>query len=126
MAPNNCATKWNADGPAVLNTGESCRYWWARESFDNLSPFSNAVGWCFKHSVFQFDSDGNMSPDSPFPRCAALTKQDKVLPIANPAGDDALYFWCEAMPAMLQTSIKNVKKSIGHNEVALDRLGDWR
>ncbi len=125
-APYNCATKWGAAAPNDAAAGESCRYWWAKEPFDNLSPFSNTVGWCFKHATWQFDSDNNMAVDSPFPRCAALTKQDKVLPIANPAGDDALYFFCEAMPAMLQTSIKNVKKSVAGNALLVDRLGGWR
>lgn len=126
MEPNSCFTKWNAARPRDGGAGESCRYWWAREPFDTLSPFSNTVGWCFKHSIFQFDSDGNMAPDAPFPRCAALSSSDKTLPVSNPPGDDSIYFWCKALPAMLQTSIKNVKKDIQHHEVMSTTLGGWR
>ena len=113
-APNNCNTKWGAGLPSDSNNGESCRYWWARESFDELSPFSNTVGWCFKHVRFEFDSDGDQTPESPFPRCAALSSGDKVPPIGNPPHDDAMYFWCKALPAMLQTSIHHVKKDLAH------------
>jgi hypothetical protein len=97
VAPYTCAAKGAAapDDPA---NGESCRYWWARESFDTLSPFSNTVGWCFKHVAFQYDSDGDSTPDAPFPRCVTLTTGDVVPPIGNPPHNDAQYFWCMALP----------------------------
>lgn len=122
----NCQTAWGASSPGDPANGESCRYWWARESFDDLSPFSNTVGWCFKHAVFEYDSDGDMTTDRQFPRCAAVSQGDIALPVANPPGDDAIYFWCKALPAMLQTSIHNVKKGINLHEPMLDRLGTWR
>jgi len=133
LGPNSCMTKWGAQPPRVGN-GESCRYWWAREPFDTLSPFSNTVGWCFEHNTFKFDSNGDMTADHFFPRCAALpgcttpncTTADLVLPIGNPPHEDASFFWCRALPAMLQTSIKHVKKSIEHQEPKLDRLNNWR
>lgn len=127
-------TGWGGAGPEVPNQGESCRYWWAREPFDELSPFSNTVGWCFKHAAFRYDSDANMAADHPFPRCNALpgcttagcTTADRVLPIGNPPHEDASFFWCRALPAMLQTSVRHVKKNIEHQEPKLDRMSDWR
>lgn len=123
--PSSC-TEWGGASPGTPNDGESCRYWWARESFDDISPFSNTVGWCFKHDVFQFDSDGNMQADAPFPRCAAISQGDNVLPVANPPHNDAMYFWCVALPTMLQTSAKNVKKSVDDTAIRMDRLSNWR
>ncbi|HVV83766.1 MAG TPA: hypothetical protein VHE35_11910 [Kofleriaceae bacterium] len=126
MVPNDCQGKWEAAPPGDVQNGESCRYWWAREGFDDLSPFSNTVGWCFKHAAFHYDSDGNMADDHAFPRCVSLSSGDNVLPISNPPGDDATYFWCKALPTMLRTSIKNVKKDIQIHEPRMDRLGSWR
>ena len=120
-----CASK-GASLPGNAAAGESCRYWWAREPFDDLSPFSNTVGWCFKHAVFEYDSDANMATDHKFPRCAALSKGDNVLPIGMPAHDDSQYFWCTALPTMLQTSIKHVKKTLSEGPIQNDRLGGWR
>jgi hypothetical protein len=125
-AVKNCEVHWLADPVSNNTSGEGCRYWWAREPFDDLSPFSNTVGWCFTAPNFQYDSNADQTPDAPFPRCAALSSGDKVPPVSNPPGDDATYFWCKALPAMLQTSIKHVKKDIEIRQPKLDRLGGWR
>ncbi len=119
--PFTCASK-GAAPPADPAAGEGCRYWWAREPFDALSPYSNAVGWCFAHARFSFDSDGDMTPDAPFPRCTAVSGADKVPPLANPPASDAIYFWCHALPAMLRTSVAEVKRSLAAREPRLDRL----
>ena len=121
VAPSTCVAG-GAAGPADPVNGESCRYWWAREPFDALSPYSNAVGWCFAHARFSFDSDGDMTPDAPFPRCTAVSGADKVPPLANPPASDAIYFWCHALPAMLRTSVAEVKRSLAAREPRLDRL----
>jgi hypothetical protein len=97
VAPYTCAAA-GASPPDDGVAGESCRYWWAREPFDTLSPFSNTVGWCFKHAVFQYDSNGDQVEDAPFPRCPVLTTGDVVPPIGNPPHNDAQYFWCAALP----------------------------
>ena len=97
VAPYTCQAA-GAAAPDDPTNGESCRYWWAREPFDGLSPFSNTLGWCFKHAAFQYDTNGDMTPDAPFPRCITLTTGDVVPPIANPAHNDAQYFWCAALP----------------------------
>ncbi len=124
-APFTCASK-GAAPPSDPTLGESCRYWWSRELFNDLSPYSNTVGWCFAHTRFSFDSDGDMTPDTPFPRCAALSSADKVPPLDNPPGDDARDFWCKSLPAMLTTSIAQVKRSLAAREPRLDRLGQRR
>ena len=98
VAPLGC-DRWGAAPPSDGTAGESCRYWWAREPFDGLSPYSNSVGWCFKHAAFQYDSNGDMTVDAPFPRCTTLTTGDLVPPIANPPHNDAQFFWCVALAA---------------------------
>ncbi|MBL8910990.1 MAG: hypothetical protein JNM17_09835 [Archangium sp.] len=100
IAPDSCQARWGAAPPSDMVAGESCRYWWAREPFDTGSNFSNTVGWCFKHAVFQYDSNGDMTPDSPTPRCTTLTTGDIVPPIGNPPHSDAEYFWCVQKPPM--------------------------
>jgi hypothetical protein len=99
VAPHDCQDRWGAAPPTDATAGESCRYWWAREPFDLLSPYSNTVGWCFKHAIVQYDTDGDMVVDAPFPRCTTLTTGDVVPPIGNPPHNDAQFFWCTALPA---------------------------
>jgi hypothetical protein len=102
VAPDDCVGRWGAAPPGDGIAGESCRYWWARESFDGLSTFSNTVGWCFKHAVFRYDADGDQTLDTAFPRCTTLTTGDVVPPIGNPPHNDAQYFWCTELPATFQ------------------------
>ncbi len=97
VAPHTCVARGAAPPEAV--NGESCRYWWAREPFDAPSPFSNTLGWCFRHTAFQYDSNGDSAPDAPFPRCINLTTGDVVPPIGNPPHNDAQFFWCVPLPA---------------------------
>ena len=127
-AKDNCQTSWGANPPNDGTAGEGCRFWWAREPFANLSDFSNTVGWCFKHAVFQYDSNGDTVDDAPFPRCTALTTGDVVPPIGNPPHNDAAYFWCvqASATATLGDAITTVKKWSTLNQPRLDRLGGWR
>ncbi len=100
VAPDDCTTRWGAAPPDDPLAGESCRYWWARERFDGLSPFSNRVGWCFKHSIFRYDSNGDNVDDRAHPRCVDLTTGDVVPPIGNPPHNDAQSFWCVIKPPL--------------------------
>jgi hypothetical protein len=119
-----CVGSWGASPPQDGTAGESCRYWWAREPFDALSPYSNTVGWCFKHAVFQFDSNLDMTPDMPFPRCTTLTAGDTVLPTNGTP--DNLYFWCVASPPpMMKAAISNIKAFHARMEPKADRLIDY-
>ncbi|HUQ08092.1 MAG TPA: hypothetical protein VM261_36605 [Kofleriaceae bacterium] len=121
-----CVASWAAAPPADGTAGESCRYWWSREPFDNLSPYSNSVGWCYKHAAFQYDSNGDMTPDRAFPRCTTLTTGDVEPPIGNPPHNDAQYFWCLALPPpMLQGAQHNIKAFHARMEPKADRLIDW-
>jgi hypothetical protein len=97
VSPYTCAAA-GAAAPDDPSAGESCRYWWAREPFESPSPYSNTVGWCFKHAAFQYDTNGDLVSDAPFPRCITLTTGDLVPPIGNPPHNDAEYFWCVALP----------------------------
>ncbi len=95
---DNCQSRWGAAAPGLGGSGESCRYYWSREPFEHLSPYSNSVGWCFKHAAFQYDSDGDGEPDTPWPRCTQLTESDSVPPMHDPPMSDALEFWCTPHP----------------------------
>jgi hypothetical protein len=97
VSPYTCASK-GAALPGDALAGESCRYWWSRESFDGLTAYSNTVGWCFKHAAFQYDTDGDNLNDAPFPRCTVVTTGDVLPPIGNPMHNDAQYFWCVPLP----------------------------
>lgn len=119
LAPDSCVLRWGAAAPDDGGRGESCRYWSAREPFAGLSPYSNTVGWCFKHVGFLYDADGDGAAETSFPRCAGLTMGDVVPPIGDPPHNDALYFWClaQAEPRGPTIAIPQVK---------VDRLGRWR
>ena len=99
IAPNNCQTRWGAAPPPDSTSGESCRYFWAVEPGPNLTRFSNTLGYCFKHAAFQYDSNGDLTPDMPWPRCTTLTTGD-VVPPFSPMQNDALYFACVPQPVM--------------------------
>jgi hypothetical protein len=98
LAPDSCAVRWGAAPADDGGRGESCRYWSGRESFTALSPYSNTIGWCFRHVAFQYDPEGDGTLDWGFPRCAALTTGNVQPPVTDPPHDDAAYFWCIAMP----------------------------
>lgn len=97
VAPRTCVAS-GAVAPDDPVNGESCRFWWAREDTGEVSPYSNTVGWCFRHAAFQYDSDLDQRLDAPFPRCITLTHGDVVPPVGTPPHDDALYFWCVPWP----------------------------
>ena len=121
---DNCVTRWGAAPPADATAGESCRYYWGREPFTTLSPFSNTVGWGFKHAVIQYDSDGDTTPDALVPRCAALTTGDVVPPLDGVF--DALSFWCVASPSMRGRAGGAVKPAWASEQPRLDCFGGWR
>ena len=125
VTPYTCESK-GASPPDSATAGESCRYFWAREPFDELSPFSNTLGFCWKHAIYMYDSNNDMMPDAPFPRCITLTTGDVVPPIGNPPHNDAMYFWCVAQPTALQGAVHNVKKWFADEVGYTDRLGNWR
>ncbi|GMU62333.1 MAG: hypothetical protein AMXMBFR34_40960 [Myxococcaceae bacterium] len=125
VSPYTCMSH-GAAPPSDTTAGESCRFWWSREPFNTLSPYSNTVGWCFKHAVFQYDSNGDMTPDTPQPRCVNVTTGDVLPPLDNPPYSDALYFWCIQSPAMRAVGGGALKRSWAREEPRLDRLGNWR
>jgi hypothetical protein len=127
VAPYTCESK-GAAAPSDPTAGESCRYYWARESFETGSAFSNTVGWCFKHAAFQYDSNGDSTPDAPYPRCTTLTTGDVVPPIENPPHNDALYFQCVARSAAAAppAGAASTRRRTRPSALLTDRLGDWR
>lgn len=124
VAPYTCESK-GASPPDDATNGESCRYYWGLEPFVGVSPFSNTLGFCFKHAVYQYDSNGDHLSDTPFPRCSTLTRGDVIPPISNPAGDDALEFWCVARPVSLTRRTVSPPRAVESRAWA-DRIGNWR
>ncbi len=101
VAPYTCQAR-GAPAPADPG-GESCRYWWARESAAELTAWSNTLGWCLAHAETLYDSDGDTLPDAPFPRCTTLTTGDVLPPFGAPAENDAEYFWCVDIASVRST-----------------------
>ena len=72
-APHRCAS---SDALGAFGSGEECQYLWAWE-VDGLgrwlpSPYSDAVGFCFDHSKYQYDSNLDGTPDTTLPACEDL------------------------------------------------------
>jgi hypothetical protein len=128
VAPDSCEARWGAAPPSDSVAGESCRYWWAREPFEMGSAYSNHFGFCFKHAAFQYDTNGDGTPDAPFPRCPSLTTGDVVPPIENPPHNDAQYFWCMANPAAPPVPWAPTPRNtrLQMQGASLDRVGNWR
>ena len=120
VTPYTCVSK-GAAPPDSATAGESCRYYWARESFTALSPFSNTVGFCWKHAIWTYDSNLDLVPDAPFPRCPTLTTGDVVPPIGMPPHNDAEYFWCVQQPSTFAKALMPlVRRPLASG--SLDRL----
>lgn len=130
VAPYTCESR-GAAPPESATAGESCRYWWSREPFEQLSPYSNTVGWCFKHAIFQYDTNGDQVPDTPYPRCINTTEGDVLPPIANPPHNDAEYFWCIARavtppPPPVPNSARPARPRVKDLYVHPTLFGGWR
>ena len=61
--------------PAMGAAGlHECRFWWWREGPNTpIGPSSNTLGFCYDYSQYQYDSNGDGSPDTPEPSCATLS-----------------------------------------------------
>jgi hypothetical protein len=124
VEPYSCNTIGGAADPSDPSAGESCRFWWANEQdLPDRTEYSNTVGFCFKHAVYSYDADADGTDDSVFPRCVSTTLGDHLLPIANPPGVDAIYFWCKALPAMLQNSVRGTQHA--HSPAVRAKLSPW-
>ncbi|HEX5064352.1 MAG TPA: hypothetical protein VFV99_33485, partial [Kofleriaceae bacterium] len=75
-APHRCQVPDRMGSFDTTAGGESCRYIWSFEIDDQgnflRSPTSDTVGFCFDHGKYQYDSDGDNTPDTPLPACATL------------------------------------------------------
>ncbi len=61
-AAHSCESR-GASPPDSATAGESCRYFWAREPATTLTPFSNTLGFCWKHAAFQYDTNTKTLPE---------------------------------------------------------------
>jgi hypothetical protein len=86
--------------PEVPGTGESCRFWWARQGGSDQDAFSNSLGFCFNHGDYRYDPDGQApwNATAAMPRCPTLSADDIVPPVdAQSPHNDAQYFGCMSM-----------------------------
>ena len=76
QAPHRCNSIDRRGTFDVSIGGEHCDYLWDYEIDQQgtflRSPTSDTLGFCFDHSKYLYDSDGNNSPDTALPACAAL------------------------------------------------------
>jgi hypothetical protein len=117
VPPYNC-TAFGAAPPTDPMDGEACFFWWMREPADQVTAFSNTVGWCFRFAAFQYDSNNDSTPDAAYPRCTSLTTGD-VLPPLN-GTSDALFFGCVEQAPSLPAPLPAKPRLL------LDRVGGWR
>jgi hypothetical protein len=112
--------------PADGVGGESCRYWWAREPFDALSPFSNAIGLVLPARGLQARLEPRQAGRSRFP--LRLRNDWTSSPrIGNPPHNDEEYFWCVRQPPpMLVGAICGINRAHARLEAHVDRLVDHR
>jgi hypothetical protein len=75
-APHRCQTPDRVGSFDTSPGGEHCRFLWSLEIDDQghflRSPSSDTVGFCFDHSKYLYDSNGDNMPDTPMPACASL------------------------------------------------------
>ena len=114
VAPYTC-TAAGAAPPTDPMDGEACFFWWVREPTDQVTAFSNTVGWCFRFAAFQYDSNNDMTYDAPYPRCSTLTTGDALPPLNGTS--DALYFGCVELAPSLPAPLPAPRR------LFLDRLG---
>jgi hypothetical protein len=115
----------------VPTTGESCQYYWTRESTSRVTRFSNTLGWCFNFQSWTYDLDGAGSgtTTAPYPRCINLTQSDVLQPLDGTA--DTLYFGCVAAPdtAALQSGPARTPPRMQRrlpSPIFVDRLRSYR
>lgn len=80
-APNRCSPEdriGTFDGVTMgSDDGEHCRFLWASEIDRDTkiflpSQWSDKIGFCVDHSKYQYDADGDGTPDTMYPACATL------------------------------------------------------
>jgi hypothetical protein len=75
-APHRCQTPDALGTFDTSATGEECAYWWLLEvdatATLTRSAYSDSLGFCFDHSKYQYDSDGDGVADAPLPPCQQL------------------------------------------------------
>jgi hypothetical protein len=117
VAPYTCTAAGAAPATDPMD-GEACFFWWMREPTDDVTAFSNTVGWCFRFAAFQYDSNNDSTPDAPYPRCPTVTTGD-VLPPLN-GSSDALFFGCVELTSSLPAPLPAPRRMF------LDRLDGRR
>jgi hypothetical protein len=77
MAPHRCQTPDALGSFDTSATGEECAYWWYLETDSSTntltrSDYSDTLGFCFDHSKYSYDTNGDGTADTPLPPCQQL------------------------------------------------------
>ena len=76
VAPHRCNTTDRVGTFDTSANGEHCLFSWFFEIDDGgnfvRSPTSDTLGFCYDHSKYLYDSNGDNTPDAPIPACATL------------------------------------------------------
>ena len=77
--PNNCSANnrigdFFQDGATPHENGEHCHFLWRGEYGSNFMPskYSDTVGYCYDHTKYLYDKDGDGTAETPLPPCATL------------------------------------------------------
>lgn len=75
-APHRCQTPDALGSFDTTATGEECAYFWYLETDVNgtthHSAYSDTLGFCFDHSKYEYDANGDGTPDTAYPPCQQL------------------------------------------------------
>jgi hypothetical protein len=91
VCAGSCKTVCSAQGSDTCGSGFVCDAYTHGNGIDPnggtlvRSPYSDTVGFCFDHSKFQYDSNGDDVPDTTVPPCSSLPtgiSQDPMMPHA--------------------------------------------
>lgn len=72
-SPHRCNT---VDAVGAFGAAEECTFIWIYEMDQSAnlvrSPYSDTLGVCFDHSKYQYDTNGDGTPDTVLPACSSL------------------------------------------------------
>lgn len=116
-------------GSAVGGT-QNCLFLWPflldANGNPGTSPFNETLGVCFSFTQFQFDSDGDMTPDTTFPDCATLPPRSDA---TTGDADDAADFGCQLIensqfaPSQKGApALKNFRLTLGEGKAVAHRF----
>lgn len=72
-----------------------CRFWWSQEGAKApISSSSNGLGICYDYTKYMYDSNGDLTPDTPEPSCTTLSNTAHTF---SQTMTDTQYWGCESV-----------------------------